>query len=308
VEAATVTHWLIIFIYGDSFLFVLFTGVLSHGLGVNTSPQICEGAILLCLICYVSTKVMIYYFLVEKAHVVRATRGSRMQDKQYLVNIFAMICPYLVVVVLNFVFRFSYIDSNGQCIIGMEKKAMIPLIGFDVLVNVYLTMLFLIPLRRMYSYKHNTNAALRTTALRTFIGSCMTLLSSVVNLTVLMVLKGEPGWICLMCCNADILFSVLVLHWVTSIDKTSRAHSEVSNSRGPTTGSGGGPRGWQYQQRINSDTRPTVTTCVSGIQAGQDLNNNADMPLNEIQVTIEQTQEVQVDTKSESSQSVDRKL
>lgn len=34
--------------------------------------------------------------------------------------------------------RFSYIDKNGQCIIGMEKKAMIPLIVFDVLVNVSL--------------------------------------------------------------------------------------------------------------------------------------------------------------------------
>ncbi|KAF4630354.1 hypothetical protein G7Y89_g7792 [Cudoniella acicularis] len=42
-----------------------------------------------------------------------------------------------------------------------------------------------------------------------------------VNLTVLMVLKGEPGWICLMCCNVDILFSVLVLHWITSKDNAS---------------------------------------------------------------------------------------
>jgi hypothetical protein len=33
---------------------------------------------------------------------------------------------------------------------------------------------------------------------------------------VLMVLKGEPGFICLMCCNADILFCVLVLHWVSN--------------------------------------------------------------------------------------------
>lgn len=32
--------------------------------------------------------------------------------------------------------RITYINSNGFCIIGMKKKAMIPLIGFDVLVNV----------------------------------------------------------------------------------------------------------------------------------------------------------------------------
>jgi hypothetical protein len=53
-------------------------------------------------------------------------------------------------------------------------------------------------------------------AFRSFVGSCATLTTSVVNLTILMVLKGEPGWICLMCCNADILFCVVVLHWVTS--------------------------------------------------------------------------------------------
>lgn len=56
-------------------------------------------------------------------------------------------------------------------------------------------------------------------AFRSFIGSCATLTTSVANLTVLMVLKGEPGWICLMCCNADILFCVMVLHWVTSHDR-----------------------------------------------------------------------------------------
>jgi hypothetical protein len=53
-------------------------------------------------------------------------------------------------------------------------------------------------------------------ALRSFFGSCATLITSVVNLSILMALEGEPGWICLMCCNADILFCVVVLHWVTS--------------------------------------------------------------------------------------------
>lgn len=80
---------------------------------------------------------------------------------------------------------------------------MFPLIIFDVAVNVYLTLLFLLPLRKLYSYKNGTNSMLRRMAFRTFIGSCATLTSSVANLTVLMVLKGEPGWICLMCCNAD---------------------------------------------------------------------------------------------------------
>jgi hypothetical protein len=156
---------------------------------------------------------------------------------------------------MNFIWRISYIDKEGVCIIGMEKKAMMPLIIFEVIVNVhppnpttstthspssqvYLTLLFILPLRSishparspgknpnltfspgLYSYKNNANPKLNRMAFRSFIGSCATLTTSVANLSVLMVLKGEPGWICLMCCNADILFCVLVLHWVTSHDR-----------------------------------------------------------------------------------------
>lgn len=142
--------------------------------------------------------------------------------------------PYTTLVILNSIFRIARIDQNGVCIIGMQRIAMIPLIIFEVLVNVsskalaqqrihpanaiqvYLTLLFIIPLRALHSYKTNANPALTRMAQRSFWGSCATLTTSVINLTVSMVLKGEPGWICLMCCNADILFCVVVLHWVTS--------------------------------------------------------------------------------------------
>ncbi|KAK7177443.1 hypothetical protein PSPO01_16510 [Paraphaeosphaeria sporulosa] len=53
------------------------------------------------------------------------------------------------------------------------------------------------------SFRHNVSVALRAIARRTFFGSCATLTSSVVNITILMALQGEPGWICMICCNAD---------------------------------------------------------------------------------------------------------
>lgn len=71
----------------------------------------------------------------------------------------------------------------------------------------------------LYSFKTGSNPALRTVAIRTFVGSCTTLVSSIANLSVLAVLHGEPGWLCLMLCNLDILLCVLVLHWATSIDR-----------------------------------------------------------------------------------------
>jgi hypothetical protein len=44
-------------IYLDSYLFVFATAVLQFGIGVDSALGICEAAILLCLVCYVTTKV-----------------------------------------------------------------------------------------------------------------------------------------------------------------------------------------------------------------------------------------------------------
>ncbi|CZR52225.1 uncharacterized protein PAC_02102 [Phialocephala subalpina] len=136
--------------------------------------------------------------------IIRRSSKPRLKDTLYLFNSFGMLIPYCVVIALNFYLldaklmemkdgtpgtnadqnllnsRFA-VWKDGSCRIGMKRVAMIPLIGFDILVNVYLTSLFLIPLRSLYSYKNNRNSQARTVALRTFIGSCCTLVSSVVH-------------------------------------------------------------------------------------------------------------------------------
>ncbi|RBQ75259.1 hypothetical protein FVER14953_20258 [Fusarium verticillioides] len=138
---------------------------------------------------------------------------------------------YGVVVVLNFIYRIARI-VNGECFIGMKSISMIPLIAFDAVVNIYLTILFLIPLKNLYSFKNlpktRANSRLRSVAFRTFVGACCTLTSSIVNLTVLMVLDGEPGWVCLMCCNSDVLFSAIVVQWVTSRDSAGSSSQPAS--------------------------------------------------------------------------------
>ncbi|KAH0444557.1 hypothetical protein CcaCcLH18_00215 [Colletotrichum camelliae] len=226
--------WLVLLVYLDSYLFVFVTAVLQFALGVNTNIQICDGAILLCLVCYITTKVLIYLFLVEKAHIIRGATKPRLKSKLYIFNSFGMLGVYAVIAILNFIFRITRID-DGQCYIGMQKVSMIPLISFDAVVNVYLTILFLIPLKSLYSFKNfpktPANVRLRTVALRTFIGALCTLTSSIVNLTVLMALDGEPGWVCLMCCNSDILFSAVVVQWVTNKDNASTQGSSGGASR-----------------------------------------------------------------------------
>ncbi|KAI8153621.1 hypothetical protein K4K49_002293 [Colletotrichum sp. SAR 10_70] len=206
----------VLLIYLDSYLFVFVTAVLQFALGVNTNIQICDGAILLCL------------------HIIRGATKPRLKSKLYIFNSFGMLGVYAVIAILNFIFRITRID-DGQCYIGMQKVSMIPLISFDAVVNVYLTILFLIPLKSLYSFKNfpktPANVRLRTVALRTFVGALCTLTSSIVNLTVLMALDGEPGWVCLMCCNSDILFSAVVVQWVTNKDNAATQGSSGGASR-----------------------------------------------------------------------------
>lgn len=44
-------------IYTDSYAFVFATAMLQHSFGVNSNLRTCDSAILLCLVCYVTTKV-----------------------------------------------------------------------------------------------------------------------------------------------------------------------------------------------------------------------------------------------------------
>ncbi|KAL2061324.1 hypothetical protein VTL71DRAFT_7597 [Oculimacula yallundae] len=254
------TRWLILIIYADSILFIFVTAILQHGFGLNLNMSTCSAAILLCLVCYMTTK-LIYYFLVEKVYIIRSISKPRLKSKLYLFNTFGMLLLYLGCIILNFVYRTAYFAEDGTCIIGMELKAMMPLIIFDAVVNLYLTLLFVLPLRSLYSYKNSPKSSLRTMAIRSFVGSIATLTSSVVNLTVLMVLQGEEAWLCLMLCNADILFSVVVLHWVTSKD-TIREESTNLTSPGHTSRS-------RRQQRHDSEQIVFAGPCSPGPETTQ---------------------------------------
>ncbi|RFN42600.1 hypothetical protein FIE12Z_12763 [Fusarium flagelliforme] len=236
----------VLLVYIDSYLFVVSSSILEQVFGVSSSQDTCQAAVLTCLISYVLTKILIYVFLVEKAHLVKGSRARRRDSKLYLFNIISLLVGYFIVAVMNFYYRFARLE-NGECYIGMERISMIPLVAFDFVINIYLTILFLLPLTNSYSYKNqsegNGRSRLRSVAFRTFVGACCTLTSSVVNLTVIMVLKGEPGWVCFMCCNADVLFSAIVLQWVTSQDSNSGSTKASSfPSSGGTYGKGSGFR------------------------------------------------------------------
>ncbi|EFY87454.1 hypothetical protein MAC_06562 [Metarhizium acridum CQMa 102] len=272
-------------IYTDSYIFVFASAMLQHSIGLNASFRACDSAILICLVCYVTTKSWHLMFSSKstgadglqslytsfwlkrryaaqlkvisgswmtdaRQHIIRGTPKKRIRSRLYMFNSLGMISVYVAVVILNFAFRIAKLEDDGKCIIGMKSFAMIPLISFDAVVNVYLTMIFLIPLRNLYSYKNmprtHANMRLRTVAFRTFCGAVCTLLSSMVYdeaLKDVFLWFGQEGadifrnlcWVCLMSCNCDILFSAAVIQWVTSKDNvgtsTASSTSGVVNGR-----------------------------------------------------------------------------
>ncbi|KXH50203.1 hypothetical protein CSIM01_07427 [Colletotrichum simmondsii] len=227
------TRWLVLFIYLFSCLFVfgswVFQLLFLAELRMDFIP--CSAAGILCLTAYVVIK-LVYLFMVDKAHVIRGTTKSRLKSKLYVFNAFVMLATF------NFFSRGSRYDKeNDVCSIGLERTILLPVIFFDAVVNVYLTSLFLFPLLRLHSIQismmkpwtmhENTlhfsrvppNVRLRRLALRTFAGVIGTLAISIANLSVLVALEGEIVWLCLTCCNTDILFTAFVIHWINSSGK-----------------------------------------------------------------------------------------
>ncbi|KAA8911140.1 hypothetical protein FN846DRAFT_467910 [Sphaerosporella brunnea] len=297
-------RWLIFAIFIDSWLFVFSSTVLQSSFGLNSGARACDAGILLCLVCYLSSKVLIYLFLVEKVFIIRGSR-QRWKDKLFMFNMFGMLVPYCLVITLTFVFRNAQIGVDGQCRIGLKLAANIPMLIFDIVINVYLTWLFLKPLRGLWSFKNGTatkQGRLRRVALRTFVGSLATLLSTLANLTALLVLRGqEPGWVCFAACNADVLFSVLVLHWVTHQDeevlesktKCGECNRTLGGGGHYSIGSGGGGRSGRSTQFDHDLQRGFGGQVITNCKANKSDSKDKSIPLEGIMTRTEFTRDVE---------------
>ncbi|KAK9425916.1 hypothetical protein SUNI508_12809 [Seiridium unicorne] len=211
--------WVILAIYINSWIFVSIATILRWGPGINEIWAMCSAAIFLCLSCYFSTK-LIYFFLVEKAFVVWGGPKKRLESKLYIFNTFVILAVFGGIGICFFIFRITKLD-NGKCIIGIKRSVLISLLVFDSGVNLYLTVLFLIPLRNSYSFnmdKTSGNPKLRDLVIRTFIGAVTSSVTSLLNIAVMLALNDETGWVCLISCNLDLLFDAIIVQYATSRD------------------------------------------------------------------------------------------
>ena len=227
-------------VYFWGICFIISAATLQFGYGVS-SQKACLASIMLCLVFYVVDKVIMYLFLIERGHAVRWRQCARRSDRWYLVNMAIVILGFGTIAVLSFIFpdaEFSTVDS--KCRIGAPFKITLPLLIYDVIINVYLTCHFLYfarpniakdtigKLRSIFGQRRdfrssaqdltNENRAfptkanvstprqdhLRHLAKRTLNGMCIMLLATIINISILFHMSGhEQEWMCFMFCTID---------------------------------------------------------------------------------------------------------
>ncbi|OAL02730.1 hypothetical protein IQ06DRAFT_245408, partial [Phaeosphaeriaceae sp. SRC1lsM3a] len=178
-------------------------------------------------------------FLIERIHALRAPYRRRFQDWLWLLNAALVFVGFGTIVIVAFIWPYSAISpEDRKCRIGLRHRVTVPLLSFDILINLLLTLTFLyllgpvirsnnfaIPglhISRVTSWigtyckssrsrgvelrAANPRVAKRVEklVLRTFVGSCLVLPPTVGNLTQLLVLRGRDlGFVCLLLCSCD---------------------------------------------------------------------------------------------------------
>ncbi|KAH8551896.1 hypothetical protein BGW37DRAFT_455832 [Umbelopsis sp. PMI_123] len=215
----TYARLLVLVIYIVSWAFTAASTLL---VATNNYNQIsCTLSIITCDVFYAGSKILIYAWLIERIWVVQAVKTERMKTPLYRFHV-GLLMPYFVIFSLMVVFRTSYLEDSGACIIGLQPPAAVPLMVYDFIFNLYMTALFIRPLMRSSiergfpSDTHVERSELRILAKRTLTASVVCLLVSLANILILSILRHERGLICLTCCTFDVTINAITIHFVTA--------------------------------------------------------------------------------------------
>ena len=111
----------------------------------------CKGAMYVCLVFYCGTKICAQLFFIERAHAVKKGLKTRLKDPFWLFFVLVVIIGFGTIVILVFLAPVGIVDGgDGQCRIGLPRKAVMTLMAYDILINLALTGVFLMLLRPLF--------------------------------------------------------------------------------------------------------------------------------------------------------------
>jgi hypothetical protein len=85
-----------------------------------------------------------YLFLVERAHILRAPYAPRYKDLLWLLSTIAIVVCLGAICIAGIVSpKYVLSEVDGRCRIGLQRYAAIPLLTCDIVINLYLTAVFI---------------------------------------------------------------------------------------------------------------------------------------------------------------------
>ncbi|KAF7315921.1 hypothetical protein MIND_00108800 [Mycena indigotica] len=204
----------------DSWLFLFSSGLLIFGVGLQMNRTACAAGIYLCVVFYCTSKVLIYLFLTEKVYIVWNTGTRRLRSPIFLICIGSVTFYAAILLIMFFGRIHQFREGDSACVLGLKPTASIPLLSYDLYINLLLTVLFVYPLLRS---KHST-AQMRRVALRTLTAATAALTTSTASWPPKLTLR----------CGADVILNAAALFWVTSNRGAQRP--TISGSSGGVSG------------------------------------------------------------------------
>ncbi|KAI2487868.1 hypothetical protein Ptr902_02001 [Pyrenophora tritici-repentis] len=139
----TLTQVYVLVLYILSIGFVFASAIVHNGLGLNDNGS-CQASMRICIAFYASSKVAMYLFLVERVHAMRASHLSRKHDVFWLLSTIAIVISLGAICLTGFISPVYWLSSvDGRCRIGLQRYAVIPLLTCDIVINLYLTLVFI---------------------------------------------------------------------------------------------------------------------------------------------------------------------
>ena len=216
---------LTLLIYILALCFIVSAGILITGWDFVTEV-LCRAAIDLCLVFYVGDKMILYLFLVERTHQIRGPSCARLKDPTFLLSVFIVLGGFVIIAVFAFLYPVTSLSMiDGKCRIGLPFKVTLPLLVYDILINLSLTGFFCLigyqylrgqTFRQIMSvfsaalpFAHSNKLDTQENLLmfmmiKGTMGALSIIMPTVANLAILFKLNGhEQGWLCFTICTID---------------------------------------------------------------------------------------------------------
>ncbi|KAF2650780.1 hypothetical protein K491DRAFT_608173 [Lophiostoma macrostomum CBS 122681] len=268
-----ITSILVLILYVLVISFIVCTAVMLSGQGLY-NHGLCTAATWICLLLYTAVKLVIYVFIVERVHIVRAPFVRRSRDWLYIISLVVMLISFGAVAINAYLSPIIEMDpADGRCHMGIPGKASIPFMTVDIAVNVALTSIFfylLRPVVKLHGVSSlsgvfgsntrrrirdveteirkgtNIQRAIRTLLWKSLFGSMLIMLPTVANMVQFYIMSGkELALICLTLCTMDVSWDTIVIHWLTF----GSAEAEKDLTRSLTS---------SYQARRNQSETPIL--------------------------------------------------